>query len=79
MYCVVHWGGVGWDKPLLLGKGRHVYMSSLFPAVVVGVIVLVVMVRWYVHSKETEMRSVYIMVDRILGKLFSKFAWLPSD
>ena len=35
--------------------------------VVVGVIVLVAVVRWYVHSKETEMRNVYMMVDRILG------------
>ena len=36
--------------------------------VVVGVVVLVAMVRWYVQSKETEMRNVYMMVDRILGK-----------
>ena len=41
--------------------------SSYYAAVVVGVIMLVVMVRWYVHSKETEMRNVYMMVDRILG------------
>ena len=32
-----------------------------------GVIVLVAVVRWYVSSKEVEMRNVYMMVDRILG------------
>ena len=28
---------------------------------------MVAVVRWYVSSKEVEMRNVYMMVDRILG------------
>jgi hypothetical protein len=57
---------LGWA--IVIGKGRHLYMySSILFTVVVGVVVLVAVVRWYVRSKETEMRNVYMMVDRILG------------
>ena len=34
-----------------------------------GILVAVAVVRWYVQTKENEMRRVYMMVDRILGEL----------
>ena len=43
------------------------FCNNFYGAVVWGVIVLVAVVRWYVSSKEVEMRNVYMMVDRILG------------
>ena len=38
------------------------------PPVLIALVVLVAGVRWYIHNRELEIRAVYIMVDRILGK-----------
>lgn len=35
---------------------------------------VVAVVRWYVQTKENEMRRVYMMVDRILGELLDRQA-----
>ena len=44
----------------------HVFFTS---AVVLCVVVVAAAVRWYVHTKENEMRSIYLMVERIIGQL----------
>ena len=38
---------------------------------IVGILVAVAVVKWYVQTKENEMRRVYMMVDRILGELLA--------
>ena len=42
-------------------------LMCVSPPVVIAVLVLTIFVRWYLVVKEQEKKSVYMMVDRILG------------